>query len=110
MNPEEALAYRSALARATNACDELARAKYVIGLLRTPVDCKPWVVDEDDAEYFLQYFRDRAAGMGENTRRFRADVVAFCDYYNIDLGWLLHGDPGTMICEAAARSKRAATT
>jgi hypothetical protein len=108
MNSQEASAYWSALARTTNACDELARAEYIIGLLRTPVDRKPWVVDEDDAEYFLQYFRDRAGGMGEDTRRFRTDVVAFCDYYNIDLSWLLYGDPGTMICEAAARSKRAA--
>jgi hypothetical protein len=108
MNSEEVLAHRSALVRATNPAAELARAEYMVGLLRMSVGCKPWSVHDDDAERFLRYFRDRAAGKRDSARTFHADVIWFCNYYNQNLDWLLYGDPATMIYEAAARSLRAA--
>jgi hypothetical protein len=108
MNLQEVLAHRSALVRASSPAAELTRAEYMIGLLRMSAGCKPWIVHDDDAKRFLQYFRDRAAGKLDSARKFHADVIWFCNYYNQSLDWLLHGDPATMIYEAAARSLRAA--
>jgi hypothetical protein len=108
MKTEEVFAHRSALVRATSPAAELARAEYVVGLLRTSVGSKPWIVHEDDAARFLRYFRDRAAGKRDSARNFHTDVVWFCNYYNQSLDWILYGDAATMIYEAAARSLRAA--
>jgi hypothetical protein len=108
MNTEEVLAHRSALVRATSPAAELRRAEYMIGLLRMSIGSKQWIVHEDDAARFLQYFRDRAAGKRDSARNFHADVVWFCNYYNQSLDWILYGDAATMIYEAAARSLRAA--
>jgi hypothetical protein len=86
----------------------LARARYMVSKLRTPARCKPWVVDEDRAERMLGYFRDRVDGKPDDVEEFHDAVLEFCDYYGQDLNWLLFGDPGTMINDLAARSKRAA--
>jgi hypothetical protein len=86
----------------------LARARYMVSRLRTPARRKPWVVDEERAERILTYFRDRVAGKPDDVVEFHDAVLEFCDYYGQDLNWLLFGDPGTMICDLAARSKRAA--
>jgi hypothetical protein len=85
----------------------LARAEQIIDLLRTRYVCENWKLDEEAAERMLQYFRHRAAGAPDDDQEFQA-VVAFSGTHGQSLDWIVMGNPGGMICGAAARSAQAA--
>jgi hypothetical protein len=85
----------------------LARAEQAIDLLRTRYIGAGWKLDEQAAQRALQYFRRMAAGGPENDEEYES-VCAFWFDHGQSLDWLINGDPGGLICPAAARSARAA--
>jgi hypothetical protein len=89
----------------------LARAQQMVDLLRTCYVCEGWHgkgLDEPAAERMLQYFRRQADGAPEDDQdpEWEAAIAFFFDHGQ-SLDWILVGNPGSMICGAAARSARA---
>jgi hypothetical protein len=89
----------------------LARAEQAIEVLRTCVVCEGWHgngLNEEAASRTLQYLRRIAAGAPEDDQEWEAACAFFYDHGQ-SLDWIVMGNPGGMICGAAARSPRAAS-
>jgi hypothetical protein len=84
----------------------LTRAEYCVECLRTRYVGDGWKIDEEAAKRTLQYFRSQAEGQPENDEEWQA-AVAFIGSHGQSLDWILRGEPGVMICRAAASSDRA---
>jgi hypothetical protein len=88
----------------------LARTEQAIDVLRTCVVCEGWHgngLNEEAASRTLQYLRRIAAGAPEDDQEWEAACAFFYDHGQ-SLDWIVMGNPGGMICGAAARSPRAA--
>jgi hypothetical protein len=81
----------------------LARVEQIIDLLRTRYVCDGWKLDEEGAERTLRYFRHCADGGRDNNREYTA-AREFLYRNGQSLDWVIAGDPGGMICHAAAQS------
>lgn len=80
-----------------------ARAKHVIETLRTRYVCEGFSIDEDAAAQVLLYLASKSVSEDDDGWRM---VVDFFGTHGQSLDWILSGDPGVMICQAAARSSR----
>jgi hypothetical protein len=88
----------------------LARAEQAIDVLRTCVVCEGWHgngLNEGAASRTLKYLRRIATGGPEDDQEWEAACAFFYDHGQ-SLDWIVMGNPGGMICGAAARSPRAA--
>jgi hypothetical protein len=83
------------------AAASLARLERVLEMLRTCYVCDGFKMDEDGAERALRYFR---AGCPDDDEEWTA-TLRFLGSHNISTDWVLAGDAGVMICQAAARSE-----
>jgi hypothetical protein len=82
----------------------LARVEQIFDLLRTCHVCDGWKLDEEGAERTLRYFRRMAKGGRENTCEMRY-AFEFLYRNGQSLDWVICGDPGGMICGAAANAR-----
>jgi hypothetical protein len=85
----------------------LVRATDLVRCLREGSVADDFILDEADAEQLLHYFRKEAKKKGSATDTEFDAVVRFCRDYEQSLDWLFFGDPGVMICGAAAGSRKA---
>lgn len=85
----------------------LVRATDLVRHLREGSVTDSFVLDEADAEQLLHYFRKEARKRGSATDREFDAVVRFCREHDQSMDWLFFGDPGVMICGAAADSRKA---
>jgi hypothetical protein len=90
----------------------LARAEQIVDLLRTCYVREGWKIDEAAADRALAYFRRHVEGPpfeneDQDTIEFHEGAVEFVGSHGQSLDWVLCGDPGSMICRLASRSKRA---
>jgi hypothetical protein len=100
------MTYRKELAM-TEAIDHhaiLARIEQIIDLLRTCHVREGWRLDEEGAERTLRYFRYCADGGQDDFHEFTA-ASKFLYRNGQSLDWVILGNPGGMICNAAANAR-----
>jgi hypothetical protein len=86
----------------------LSRCELVVDKLRNCVVCEGWVMDDAAASRTLDYFRLAASGAApEDDEEFWL-ACEFLSSHGQSLDWIFYGDPGALICNAAAHSERAA--
>jgi hypothetical protein len=80
----------------------IARAEELVDVLSTSHVREGWSLDKDRATQFLENVRqlDIAAGDTDHERK----IIEWVRDHGQSLDWLLCGDPGVMVCKAAARS------
>jgi hypothetical protein len=81
----------------------LARVEQIFDLLRTCHVREGWRLDEEGAERTLRYFRRMAKGGRDNKAEWGA-ATDFLHRNGQSLDWVILGNPGGMICHAAAQS------
>jgi hypothetical protein len=81
----------------------LARVEQIIDLLRTRHVREGWRLDEEGAARTLRYFRHCADGGRDNMAEWGA-ATDFLYRNGQSLDWVILGNPGGMICHAAAQS------
>jgi hypothetical protein len=80
----------------------LVRAEKAIDTFRTRFISEDFMMDNDEAERALRYFRRAAEGYPDDEDEWNAVLDFFHRVGGGVLSWILTGDPGVMICLTAA--------